>query len=91
MRFRTWRHAIAADVEDAGDAIEDAWLEATARQEAAVALVQYEANEASQLDVIVAERDALKAEVARVQADANLELARALLRLASAPAPASKP
>jgi outer membrane protein TolC len=103
-RVAAARHA--RTVQDAGDAIQDAWLEVEARKEAAlaarseaaaakrgaaVARAQYEANKASQLDVIVAERDALQAEVARVQADANLELSRAFLRLAAAPAPAGEP
>ncbi|MBK6517954.1 MAG: TolC family protein [Polyangiaceae bacterium] len=87
--------------QDAKDAIEDAWLEVAARREAAlaarseevaakkaasVAKSLYEVNKASQLDVILADRDVLSAEVARVQADANLELARANLRLVSEPA-----
>lgn len=84
--------------QEARDAIEDAWLEVEARRGAAVAARSeevaakkaagvarslYEVNKASQLDVIVADRDVLQAEVARVQADANLELARANLRLLS--------
>ncbi|NUP12601.1 MAG: TolC family protein [Polyangiaceae bacterium] len=87
--------------QDAKDAIEDAWLEVQMRREAAVAArseqaaadkaasvarTQYLANKASQIDVIVADRDAVQAEVRRIEADANLELARANLRLATTPA-----
>lgn len=83
---------------EAEDAIEDAWLEVESRREAAkaarseqaaakkaadVARSLYLANKATQVDVIVAERDLLQAEVNRIQADASLELARANLRLAS--------
>lgn len=83
---------------DAEDAIEDAWLEVDSRREAAraarseeaaakkaaeVARSLYLANKATQVDVIVADRDLLQAEVNRIQADANLELARTTLRLAS--------
>ena len=87
----------ARAVSAANAAIEDAWLEVESRTEAvrsarsealtatraaANAKLLYQANKASQLEVITADRDALAAEVNRIQAEANLELSRALLLLA---------
>src|SRR5262249_45320632 len=59
---------------------------ARAQSEAAALASQYASERYSsgagtQLDVIQAQRDAYGAEVARIQADADLEFARALLRL----------
>lgn len=90
----------ARTLSEAEDSIQDAWLEVQARREAAkaarseeraakrgasVAKEQYAASKVSQLDVIVADRDAFQAEVARIEADANLALARGLLDIASLP------
>ena len=47
------------------------------------ARVQYRAGTATQLDLLQAERDAFKAEVTRIQDDANLLNSRAQLRLAA--------
>lgn len=63
--------------------------EVAARKAASVARRRYEADRATQLDVITAERDALQAEVLRIQAETNLELARAILALAIRPAKAA--
>src|SRR5439155_13700496 len=42
---------------------------------------RYQNGAGTQLDVVLAQRDAFTAEVARIQADADLVYARALLRL----------
>jgi outer membrane protein TolC len=47
------------------------------------ARVQYQAGTATQLDLLQAQRDAFRAEVTRIQNDANLLNARAQLRLAA--------
>lgn len=60
----------------------DAELQASARA-AKLARERYEAGAATQLDVVEADRDAFQADVARVQAYADLAYARALLRIAS--------
>jgi outer membrane protein TolC len=48
-----------------------------------LALARYEAGAATQLELLQAQRDALSADVARIQADANLANSRLQLRLAS--------
>ncbi len=83
---------------DAADAIEDAWEDTAAKREAAnaarpdeeaskraaaVARSKRDAGKATELDVLVADRDAFQAEVSRVQADADLEAARATLAIVS--------
>lgn len=50
---------------------------------AALALERYEAGEATQLDLLQAQRDAFAADAARIEADAALANARAQLRIAS--------
>lgn len=50
---------------------------------AELARTRYEAGEATQLDLVQAQRDALSAEAARIRADADLVNARAQLRLAA--------
>jgi len=45
--------------------------------------VQYRAGTATQLDLLQAQRDAFRAEVTRIQDDANLLNSRAQLRLAA--------
>jgi outer membrane protein TolC len=87
----------AKSAQAAHDQAEDAALTVDARESAAraaraestaakkalqVARARYSAQNAKQLDVELAERDDLQAEVNRIQADANLELARALYRIA---------
>jgi outer membrane protein TolC len=88
----------ARAVQDARDAIVDAWqrvaaLRARAAAAAAearaaavaarVATTRYRDGTATQLEVTLAQRDALDAEVALIQARADLAAARALLRLAA--------
>ena len=83
---------------DAGDAIHRFWQtvaaniaqsrSARAQRDAAVhaleqARVQYRAGTATQLDLLQAQRDAFRAEVTRIQDDANLINARAQLRLST--------
>ena len=83
---------------DAGDAIHKHWNTVLANiaqsrsarvgRDAAVhaseqARVQYRAGTATQLDLLQAQRDAFKAEVTRIQDDANLLNARAQLRLSA--------
>ncbi len=83
---------------NAGDAIHRYWQtvlaniaqsrSARAGRDASVhaaeqARVQYQAGTATQLDLLTAERDAFRAEVTRIQDDANLLNARAQLRLAA--------
>jgi outer membrane protein TolC len=83
---------------NAGDAIHRFWQtvlaniaqsrSARAGRDASVhaaeqARVQYQAGTATQLDLLTAERDAFRAEVTRIQDDANLVNARAQLRLAA--------
>lgn len=83
---------------DAGDAIHRFWQtvladiaqsrSARAGRDAAVhaleqARVQYRAGTATQLDLLQAQRDAFRAEVTRIQDDANLLNARAQLRLST--------
>jgi outer membrane protein TolC len=50
---------------------------------AALALERYDAGEATQLDLLQAQRDAFAADAARIQADADLVNARGQLRIAS--------
>ena len=45
--------------------------------------MQYRAGTATQLDLLQAQRDAFRAEVTRIQNDANLLNARAQLRLST--------
>lgn len=52
---------------------------------------RYGAGTATQLEVIQAERDAFSAEVARIQADADLAYARVLLRLCAGQSPDGSP
>jgi len=83
---------------NAGDAIHRYWntvlaniaqsRSARAGRDASVhaaeqARVQYQAGTATQLDLLQAQRDAFRAEVTRIQNDANLLNARAQLRLAA--------
>lgn len=83
---------------DAEDQIYNAWSQVRAslvrsraarsqRESAQLAAVlshkRYAAGTATQLEVIQAERDAFSAEVARIQADADLAYARVLLRLSA--------
>lgn len=83
---------------NAGDAIHRYWQtvvadiaqsrSARAGRDASVhaadqARVQYQAGTATQLDLLQAERDAFRAEVTRIQDDANLLNARAQLRLSA--------
>jgi outer membrane protein TolC len=83
---------------NAGDAIHRYWRtvaadiaqsrSARAQRDAAVhaadqARVQYRAGTATQLDLLQAQRDAFRAEVTRIQDDANLLNARAQLRLST--------
>ena len=85
-------------VEVARDAIEDAWHEvrsriararatrseyAFAQHAAEVARVRYASGNATQLEVLQADRDAFDAAVSRVRADADLVYSRAALRLAA--------
>jgi len=85
-------------VEVARDAIEDAWHEvrsriararatrseyAFAQHAAEVARARYASGNATQLEVLQADRDAFDAAVSRVRADADLVYARAALRLAA--------
>lgn len=87
------------------DQIHDAWqrvhaqiaksraarAQAKAAQRAAqIARERYQSGVATQLDVIQAERDAFGADVARIQADADLAYARTLLRVAAG-APLTQP
>jgi outer membrane protein TolC len=51
---------------------------------------RYDAGTATQLEVIQAERDAFSAEVARIQADADLAYARVLLRLSAGQTPTDR-
>lgn len=68
-----------ADVETLRlDALAARTEEATSKRAAQIAVAEWQAGKATALDVLLANRDAFQAEVARVQADANLELARAL-------------
>ena len=53
-----------------------------ARLAAATTRERYAAGSSTQLELIQAERDLSNAEATRIQADANLGLARVLLRLA---------
>lgn len=57
--------------------------EKAAQHAAMLARERYEAGAAAQLDLLQAERDAFGAEVARIQADADLANARTQLRLAA--------
>jgi outer membrane protein TolC len=83
---------------NAGDAIHRYWQtvladiaqsrSARAQRDAAVhaadqARVQYQAGTSTQLDLLQAQRDAFRAEVTRIQTDANLLNARAQLRLSA--------
>jgi outer membrane protein len=77
--FRDW-HQIQADVE----ASRSARAQVTATKLAAsLAEDRYESGVATQLDVLQARQDAFAADVARIQADADLAYARAALRIDS--------
>jgi outer membrane protein TolC len=91
---------------DADDAIFNAWQQVRANIERAraarpqveaatlaltLARDRYENGVATQLDVIQAQRDQLEAEIASIQAQANLRYARALLRLVSRRSTEQKP
>jgi len=54
---------------------------AASKHAADLALDRYKAGAATQLDLLQAQRDAFSAEVARIQADADLANSRAQLRL----------
>lgn len=56
---------------------------AAARKAEHLALQRYQAGVSTQLDVTQAQRDAFQAEAARLQADADLALARVTLRIAA--------
>jgi outer membrane protein TolC len=75
--FRDW-HQVRADIESARSA--RAQVVAT-RLAASLAEDRYESGVATQLDVLQARQDAFSADVARIQADADLAYARVALRL----------
>jgi outer membrane protein TolC len=77
--FRDW-HQIRADIESARSA--RAQVSAT-KLAASLAQDRYESGVATQLDVLQARQDAFSADVARIQADADLAYARLALRLDS--------
>jgi outer membrane protein TolC len=77
--FRDWQQ-IRADIESARSA--RAQVTAT-KLAASLAQDRYENGIATQLDVLQARQDAFSAEVARIQADADLAYARAAIRLDS--------
>jgi outer membrane protein TolC len=79
------RDALHADIEEV-KAEAAKWQAAEAEAEASaraskLALDRFENGAATHLDVLTAERDAFAADVARVQAQADLALARAVLRI----------
>jgi len=78
--FRDWQQ-IRADIESARSA--RAQVSAT-KLAASLAEDRYESGVATQLDVLQARQDAFSADVARIQADADLAYARLALRLDSA-------
>jgi outer membrane protein TolC len=78
--FRDW-HQIRADIDVAQSS--RAQVAAT-RLAASLAEDRYESGVATQLDVLQARQDAFSADVARIQADADLAYARVALRLDSA-------
>jgi outer membrane protein TolC len=57
--------------------------QAASERAATVARVRFEAGTGTQLEVSQSERDLFQAEVARIQADADLRVARLALRLRS--------
>ena len=71
---------VATDIERSRSARTGAQVSAEASEQA---LERYRAGAASQLELLQAQRDALSAEAARIEADANLKNARAQLRLAA--------
>jgi outer membrane protein TolC len=96
-RAEVLRATAAKSATDAEGALADAWFDvlyrwesakaARAEAQAAAAALEsarrlYVASKVTQIEVVTAARDALQAEVDRIQADANLELARALYALA---------
>ncbi len=78
--FRDWQQ-IRADIESAQSS--RAQVAAT-RLAASLAEDRYESGVATQLDVLQARQDAFSADVARIQADADLAYARSALRLDAA-------
>jgi outer membrane protein TolC len=96
-RAEVLRATTTKSVTDAEAALADSWSDVLFRWESAkaaraeaktsaAALEEarrlYVASRVTQIEVVTAARDALQAEVDRIQADANLELARALYALA---------
>jgi outer membrane protein TolC len=75
--FRDW-HQIRADIESARSSRAQV---AASKLAASLAEDRYESGVATQLDVLQARQDAFAAEVARIQADADLAYARLALRL----------
>jgi outer membrane protein TolC len=99
---RVAKVAVDKSRQDAHDAIFDAWhlvrssiaKSAAARDDAKasayaaeLARRRYEAGTGTQLELVQAERDGFNAEVTRIQADADLVYARALVRIAAGLAP----
>ena len=78
--FRDWQQ-IRADIESAQSS--RAQVAAT-KLAASLAEDRYESGVATQLDVLQARQDAFSADVARIQADADLAYARVALRLDAA-------
>jgi len=78
--IRAYWNTVIADIAQsrAARAERDASVHAVAQ-----ARVQYQAGTATQLDLLQAQRDAFRAEVTRIQDDANLLNARAQLRLSA--------
>ncbi|MDB4976694.1 MAG: outer rane efflux protein [Myxococcaceae bacterium] len=77
--FNDW-HQVAASIERARAARTQVEAAATAAQ---LARDRYEGGVATQLDVLQAQQDLFRADVGRIQADADLAYARASLRLDS--------
>jgi outer membrane protein TolC len=75
--FRDWQQ-IRADIDSARSARAQV---ASAQLAASLAQDRYESGVATQLDVLTARQDAFAADVARIQADADLAYARLALRL----------
>jgi outer membrane protein TolC len=75
--FRDWQQ-IRADIDSARSARAQV---AAAALAASLAQDRYESGVATQLDVLQARQDAFSADVARIQADADLAYARLALRL----------
>jgi outer membrane protein TolC len=85
--FNAWERVQTGIVKSASSRVQ---AESNVRAEE-LALARYQAGALTQLDVTTAQRDAFQAQANRIQADADLQYSRVLLRLAAGQPPRVQP